>query len=123
MTPSTAPTTAALPLLSPYTLVTIVAEPAVEPRLTGDLLALGATGYTVVEARGRGTHGHAREFPGENVRIEVIVPAPVAARVLSHLAAHYFRDYAVIAYATDVMVVRSEKYEAAHGIPTTSDRR
>lgn len=101
----------------PCTLVTVVAEPAVEHRLTADLLALGATGYTVVEARGRGARGHAREFPGDNVRVEVVVPTPVAARVLAHLAAHYFADYAVIAYATDVAVVRSDKYDAAHAAP------
>ena len=107
----------------PLALVTIVAEPAVEQRLTADLLALGATGYTIVEARGRGRHGRAREFPGANLRIEVVVPPPVAQRVLAHLAAHYFADYALIAYASEVVVVRSEHYEAAHAIRPASGNR
>lgn len=99
----------------PFKLVTVVAEPAIEGRLTADLVALGATGYTVVEARGRGTHGRAREFPGANLRIEAVVPPEVAERILAHLAAQYFADYAITAYVSDVAVVRAGQFGGGRG--------
>ena len=99
----------------PLKLVTIITESVIEHRLTVDLLALGASGFSVVEGRGEGTrHLHASDFPGANVRIETVVPPEVADRILAHLADRYFQDYSIIAYQTDVAVVRSEKYAAAH---------
>jgi hypothetical protein len=95
------------------TLVTIVAELAIEHRLTEEVLALGATGFTVVEGRGEGTrHLRASEVPGANVRIETLVPAAVADRILARLSEHWFADYSIAAYVTDVRVVRTRKYEA-----------
>ena len=95
----------------PMKLVTIIAEPVLEPRLAHDLKALGATGFSVVDGRGEGSRGlHATTIPGDNVRLETIVPAAVADRIVAHLTQHYFTDYAVVAYTTDVAVVRSEKY-------------
>jgi nitrogen regulatory protein P-II 2 len=99
--------------LHPMTLVTIVAESTIEHRLTTDLRALGANGFTVVEGRGEGTrHLHASELPGDNVRVETVVPRETAERILAHLADRYFHDYSIIAYLTDVAVLRSEKYAA-----------
>jgi hypothetical protein len=74
----------------------------------------GAAGFSVVEGRGEGTrHLHAGELPGANVRIETVTPAHVADRILGHLAERYFHDYSIIAYVTDVAVLRSDKYVAA----------
>jgi nitrogen regulatory protein P-II 2 len=95
----------------PFKLVTIIAEPVLEPRLTAELRQLGATGWTIVEGRGEGSRGiHAAEIPGVNIRVETIVSADVAQRIVSHLATNYFTDYEVIAFVTDVAVVRGEKY-------------
>jgi nitrogen regulatory protein P-II 2 len=92
-------------------LVTIVAEPVLEPRLVPELHALGATGHTVTESRGEGSRAmRASEIPGDGRRIEVVVTDAVADRILAHLAEHYFPRYAVIAYLTDVEVLRGEKY-------------
>ena len=100
----------------PMKLVTVVAEPAIEHRLTDELLALGATGFTVVEGRGEGTrHLRAGELPGANVRIETVVPPAVADRILARLAERWFADYSMAAYVSDVMVVRSAKYDAPPG--------
>jgi nitrogen regulatory protein P-II 2 len=105
--------------LHPMTLVTIVAESTIEHRLTTDLRALGANGFTVVEGRGEGTrHLHASELPGDNVRIETVVPRQTAERILAHLAERYFHDYSIIAYLTEVAVLRSEKYAAAQRADT-----
>jgi nitrogen regulatory protein P-II 2 len=95
----------------PFKLVTIIAEPVLEPRITHELRALGASGFTVVEGRGEGSRAlHAAEIPGINVRIETIVTPEVADRILAHVAETYFTDYEVIAYLSNVDVLRPEKY-------------
>ncbi|MBC7670775.1 MAG: transcriptional regulator [Polaromonas sp.] len=95
----------------PFKLVTIIAEPVLESRLTMELRQLGATGWTVVEGRGEGSRGiHAAEIPGSNIRIDSVMTHDVAERVVQHIATHYFAEYEVIAYVSDVAVVRSEKY-------------
>lgn len=92
-------------------LVTIVAEPVLEDRLIQEIKQLGATGYTLTSASGEGTRGvHASAWLGHNARIEVVATPELADRILEHLAHDYFRDYAVIAYMSDVDVVRGEKY-------------
>lgn len=100
-------------LTYPFKLVTIIAEPVLEPRIRQELRKLGASGFTVVEGRGEGSRAlHAAEIPGINVRIETIVPPEVAERIVTHMATNYFTDYEVIAYLSDVQVVRGEKYSA-----------
>jgi nitrogen regulatory protein P-II 2 len=98
----------------PFKLVTIIAEPVLEPRITHELSGLGATGFTVVEGRGEGSRAlHAAEIPGINVRIETIIPPEVADRILQHLSRTYFADYEVIAYVSDVLVLPPEKYRSS----------
>jgi nitrogen regulatory protein P-II 2 len=92
-------------------LVTIIAESILEERMLRELRQLGARGYTVGAARGEGTRGiHGIDWEGQNVRIETLVGPEVAERIMAHVAAHYFSDYAVIVYAVDAEVLRSEKY-------------
>lgn len=92
-------------------LVTIVAEPVLEERLTSMLRALGATGWTVTPCRGEGSrHIRASDPPGDGVRIEAIVSRAVADRVLERVAQDLFPHYAVIAWVADVAVVRGDKY-------------
>jgi nitrogen regulatory protein P-II 2 len=92
-------------------MVTLVAEPVLEEKLTTRLLELGAKGFTVTDSRGRGSRGiRASEVPGESVRIEVVVSAPVADAILAHVKQAFFPNYAVIAWVTTVEVVRGDKY-------------
>jgi nitrogen regulatory protein P-II 2 len=96
----------------PLKLVTIVAEALLEDRIVDELLRLGARGYTVTGAHGRGSRGvRASEWEGKNVRIETLVRAEVAERILDHLARRYFALYAVVAYVQTVEVVRGDKYQ------------
>ncbi len=100
-------------LTHPFKLVTIIAEPVLEPRITQELRRLGATGFTVVEGRGAGSRAlHAAEIPGINIRIETIVPPDVAETIVQYIAKTYFADYEVIAYLSDVAVVRGDKYRS-----------
>ncbi len=95
----------------PLKLVTIVAEPVLEEQITDVLHRLGARGHTVTDSRGAGSRGmRASDPPGGGVRIETVVSAEVADRILDHVARHYFPNYAVIAFVTAVEVVRGEKY-------------
>lgn len=95
----------------PMKLLTVIAERLLENRILEELLALGATGYSVGEVHGRGSRGvHASEWEGPNVRVEAIVSSEVAEKALRHLAGHYFSTYAVIAFSADIQVVRGDKY-------------
>jgi nitrogen regulatory protein P-II 2 len=96
---------------APMTLVTIIAEGILEERIARELHGLGARGHTAVDVRGEGSRGvRATEVEGKNVRIDVLVNAAVAQTILEHLQREYFEHYAVVAYLTDVSVIRGEKY-------------
>lgn len=91
--------------------VTIVAEAILEDRVSRELRAIGAHGFTITEARGEGSRGvRAQDWEGRNIRLETIVSAEVADAILTHVAEHYFENFAVIAWVDDVEVVRGEKY-------------
>jgi hypothetical protein len=93
-------------------LVTIVCEGNLERNLGRDLVRLGAHGYTVSEARGRGARGERDAAWGHsaNVRMEVICDAATAERILQHVRDNYLANYAVVMYLVDVEVLRAEKF-------------
>jgi nitrogen regulatory protein PII len=92
-------------------LVTIIAEPVLEERITRELAQFGARGFSVTEGRGAGSRGiRASDFGGAHVRIETVVSKPSAKAIMEHVASHYFAHYAVIAWVGEVQVVRGEKY-------------
>ena len=94
--------------------VTIIAEAVLEPEILRAVRSLGATGYTVAEVRGEGSRGvRASEWEGHNVMVETLVSREVGDRILAHVAEAYFEHYAVVAYLTDVQVVRGAKYVAS----------
>ena len=98
-------------MLVPLKLVTIVAEEVLAPHLIDEIRKLGASGYTTSEARGAGSRGVRHGRVGEvNVRIETVVSAAVAARIMAMLAERYFPNHATIAWVADVEVVRGDKY-------------
>jgi len=95
----------------PLKLLTVIAEAVLEERLLRDIRERGAKGYTLDNVRGEGSRGvRATEWEGKNIKVETIVDAATADKILDHLAKHYFPRYAVIAYIHDVGVVRGDKY-------------
>lgn len=91
--------------------VTVVAEAILRERLIAEIVSAGATGYTSSTAEGEGSrHLRSGDLPGDNVRIETIVNEQVADRLLTQLANQYFPHFALIAYVTEVRVIRGEKY-------------
>lgn len=93
-------------------LLTIVAEAPLEQRLIKDLERLGAHGYTITDARGKGSRGvrNARWEPSGNIRVEVVCDAKTAAAIAAHLKEHYYDNYAMILFIGDVEVLRPEKF-------------
>jgi nitrogen regulatory protein P-II 2 len=93
------------------TLVTIVAEKILEPKLARLVLEAGASGYTATDARGKGSRDmRSQTFEGHNVRIETVVSPEVASRILEQITELYFPHYGVIAFTSQVAVVRGTKY-------------
>ncbi len=93
-------------------LLTIVTEAALEHDITEAVDKLGATGYTITNARGRGSRGvrDAGWVTSSNIRIEVICDTETAKRIAEHLRENYYRDYAMVLYLSDVDVLRPEKF-------------
>jgi nitrogen regulatory protein PII len=93
-------------------LLTIVTEAALEASLCRDLERLGAHGYTVTNARGKGSRGK-RDAGWEtdaNIRVEVVCDQATAARITEHMQRRYYDNYAMILLLSDVQVLRPEKF-------------
>lgn len=92
--------------------VTIITEAAIESMLLDDVEKLGAHGYTVSEARGKGSRGVRSGSWGAsaNIRLEVICDDATADKIMRHMWDRYYNDYAMILFAHDVEVLRPEKF-------------
>lgn len=94
------------------TLLTIITEAVLEADVTAHLKALGAHGYTVFDARGKGKQellaGDRVEIP--NIQIQVICSTDLANRVQSAFQNEYFENYAMVIYRSIVEVIRSDKF-------------
>lgn len=93
-------------------LLTIVTEAALESVLVKEIGALGARGYTVTDARGKGRRGprDAAWNESSNIRIEILCDAAVADAIATHLQARYYDDYGMVLFVNDVAVLRPEKF-------------
>lgn len=94
------------------TLLTIVTEGVLERQLGEELKRLGAHGYTISDARGEGSRGvrTADWEYNKNIRIETICEQQVAEKIMDHLRRTYYDDYAMIAFLTEVEVMRPDKF-------------
>ena len=93
-------------------LLTVITEAAIETRLLGDLERLGAHGYTVTDARGKGSRGmrNAGWEASANIRVEVICSDDTAQALAAHLREHYYDNYAMVLFISDIEVLRLEKF-------------
>jgi hypothetical protein len=87
-------------------LVTIVAPYENAESLAGELHDLGVTAFTSSRADGRGLHGPRNYgvLDGANVRMEMLVNADLARKIL---------DYVAVAHDGDAMVAFAVEAEAA----------
>ena len=92
-------------------LVTIVTERILEARLLRKIEEIGAKGYTLTQATGKGSRGvRASEWEGPDTRIEILVSEKVADSIVEYVAENFFEHYAVIVFVQDAEVVRGNKY-------------
>lgn len=93
-------------------LVTIVCEALARASVTGLLNEVGAHGYTLFTVEGVGAQGSRvadiEEFA--NIQIEVVLPPEPALQLLERLEQDFFTRFAMIAYSTDIEVIRSAKF-------------
>jgi nitrogen regulatory protein PII len=93
-------------------LVTIITEAVLEGELCDFLADLGASGYTVTNARGSGSRGvrSAGWSASSNVRIEVVCSEELAAKIAQQVSERYYADYAMILFESDIHVLRPDKF-------------
>lgn len=98
--------------LHPMKLVTIVCEAFAQTAVTKMLREVGAHGWTLFRVEGDGAGGtRPADIPEyANVQIEVIVPPAVAETVMSRLQGDFFPRYSMVAFESDVRVLRAEKF-------------
>ena len=96
----------------PMKLVTIVCEAHAREAVTKLLREVGAHGWTLFPVEGDGSQGRRPADIPEfaNIQIEVIVPPEVAEKLLARLEKDFFPRYAMIAFESDVRVLRRGKF-------------
>jgi hypothetical protein len=94
------------------TLLTVICEAALEKKLLADLEQLGAPGWTLSDARGRGARGvRSAGWDTEgNIRVEIICTQDIAERIATHLQDQYYANVAMVCYLAQVEVMRPEKF-------------
>jgi nitrogen regulatory protein P-II 2 len=92
-------------------LLVIVGEAVLRDRLVEELKGLGVSGCTVASVTGWSAEGvSASEWEGPSVRLETVVSAALAETILQTLSSRYFPSWSLVAWTSDVEVVRAEKY-------------
>ena len=91
--------------------ITIVAEKFLKDPIVKLIREEGASGFTLHAVEGEGSRGiNASDWEGRNAQIETIVSSKVAEKILERLGEEYLENYAVIAYISEVTVLRRGKF-------------
>lgn len=93
-------------------LLIIVTEAALEGVLSKEIEKLGAHGFTITDARGKGGRGvrSAHWEASSNIRIEVVCDPETAEAIIGHVRKLYYDNYAMIVLLSDVQVLRPDKF-------------
>ena len=89
-----------------FVLLTIVTEAVLESSISEDVMRFGVRGYTITDARGRGSHGvrSGAWGQGNNVCIEVIGNEEVINNIIIHLRDTYDQNYGLLMFSSRVDV-------------------
>jgi nitrogen regulatory protein P-II 2 len=97
--------------LYPMKQITVIGEEVLRDQMMRKILELGATGCSYSSTQGVGKHGErSNDVFSANFQLKVVCTAKVAEAILGHLSAQYFGRYAVVAWLTDVEVVREAHF-------------
>lgn len=96
----------------PMKLVTIVCEAYAKESVTRLLREVGAQGYTLFPVEGDGSRGKrpADILEFANIQVEVLVPPATSERLLEALGRDLFPRFGMIAFESDVRVLRPHKF-------------
>lgn len=96
----------------PKKLITIITEAVIEKELLSVLEQLGASGFTITDARGKGHRGmrSAGWEHGANIRVEIICDDKLASAIALRLKSDFYNDYAMVLFMSDVAVLRPDKF-------------
>lgn len=94
------------------TLLTIYTEAALESHLIKDMEQHGVSGYTITNARGKGTRGlrSGSWDQNSNIRLEIICNSQLAHDLARYLQDSYYDNYAMVTFISDIEVLRPEKF-------------
>jgi|TARA_B110000908_G_scaffold42184_1_gene51276 hypothetical protein len=102
----------------PLKKVTIITENILKEGIIAIIREEGGTGHTITACEGEGSKGiHASDWEGRNVQIDTIANDETANKILTAVSEKYMKNYALIAYMSDVEVVREDKFS-----PHSSDK-
>ena len=93
-------------------LITIVTELSLENTLTRALEAFKISGYTILDARGKGSRGDRGGGwdASRNIRVEVVCESDVATEINNMLKERFYDNFAMISFTQDVTVLRPDKF-------------
>jgi nitrogen regulatory protein PII len=96
----------------PMKRVTVVCEKLARGPVLALIESAGAHGWTLWEVEGSGRQGpRMADIPEfTNIQIEVVVPPAVAGELLGRLQQDCFPRYAMVAWESDIRVLRAEKF-------------
>lgn len=96
----------------PMKRVTIICEALAREPVLALVESAGAHGWTLWEVQGTGSQGRrAGDIPEfANIQVEVILQPSSADQLLGRLASELFPSFAMVAYETDVRVLRPCKF-------------
>ncbi|MGB0333965.1 MAG: P-II family nitrogen regulator [Opitutales bacterium] len=93
------------------TKITIITESLLVDRIVEILKTRGSTGHTLSKVEGEGSRGdHTSDWVGRNTKIETIVGNETADNILSDLNNRYFEDFSIVAWLSEVQVLRGDKF-------------
>ena len=92
--------------------LTIITEATIESSLLDDFESLGVSGFTIVDARGKGRRGSRMGGweTNSNIRIEIICNTELANSISTFLKDKYYENYAIVMYLSDSQVFRLDKF-------------
>ena len=94
-------------------LLTIYTETILETRLVELIEEAGATGYTITNARGKGSGGtrSATWDADASIRVEIICSRNMANELTQVLQDTYYDNFSMVTFITDIEVIRQDKFE------------
>lgn len=92
--------------------ITTVTDAVQEEFLVKRFIELGASGYTVIPCRGAGRQGLTSSLTGQEqqVRIEVVVPDEVSARIIDFVRHEFLRQYKATVVVEVVDAVKADQF-------------